>query len=38
VRVKAPLVAHAVEKAIVSGLDEHLASEATAVERFLARD
>jgi hypothetical protein len=36
VRVKAPLVAHAVEKAIVSGLDEHLASEATAVERFLA--
>jgi len=36
VRVKAPLVARAVEKAIVSGLREHLASEATAVERFLA--
>lgn len=35
-RVKAPLVARAVEKAIVSGLREHLASEATAVERFLA--
>jgi len=35
-RVKAPLVARAVEKAIVSGLREHFASEATAVERFLA--
>jgi hypothetical protein len=35
-RVKAPLVARAVENAIVSGLREHLASETTAVERFLA--
>jgi hypothetical protein len=35
VRVKGPLVGRAVEKAIVSGLRDHLASEATAVERFL---
>lgn len=35
-RIKAPLVGRAVEKAIVSGLREHLTSEATAVERFLA--
>lgn len=35
-RVKAPLVGRAVEKAIVSGLREHLTREATAVERFLA--
>lgn len=34
-RVKAPLVGKAVEKAIVSGLREHLASEVTAVERYL---
>lgn len=36
VQFKAPLVAGAVEKTIVSGLREHLASEKTAVERFLA--
>lgn len=36
VRVKAPPVGRAVEKAIVSGLRDHLTSEATAVERFLA--
>jgi len=35
-RVKAPLVGRAVEKAIVSGLRQHLTGEATAVERFLA--
>lgn len=35
-RVKTPLVGRAVEKAIVSGLREHLTSEASAVERFLA--
>jgi hypothetical protein len=34
-RVKTPFVARAVEKAIVSGLREHLTSEASAVERFL---
>jgi hypothetical protein len=36
VRVKGPLVGRAVEKAIVSGMREHLASESSAVERFLA--
>jgi hypothetical protein len=36
VRVKVPLVGRAVERAIVSGLREHLASETAAVERFLA--
>lgn len=36
-RVKVPLVARAVETAVVSGLREHLASEVGAVERFLAR-
>lgn len=36
VRVKAPLLRRPVEKAIVSGLSEHLARESTAVERFLA--
>jgi Protein of unknown function (DUF2505) len=36
VRVKMPLVGRAVERAIVSGLREHLASETAAVERFLA--
>ena len=35
-RVKAPLLGRSVERAIVSGLAEHLAREATAVERFLA--
>lgn len=35
-RVKAPPEARAVETAIVSGLREHLAVEALAVERFLA--
>jgi hypothetical protein len=35
-RVKAPVVGRAVEKAIVSGMREHLASESSAVERFLA--
>ncbi len=35
-RVKGPLVGRAVEKAIVSGLREHLTSESGAVERFLA--
>jgi hypothetical protein len=34
--VKAPLVGRAVEGAIVSGLRDHLRSEATAVDRFLA--
>jgi hypothetical protein len=34
--VKAPLVGRAVEKAIVSGLRDHLAAEAKAVDRFLA--
>lgn len=34
--VKAPLVGRAVEKAIVSGLRDHLAAEAEAVDRFLA--
>ena len=36
-RVKALLVASAVERAIVSGLEEHLAAEVAAVERYLAR-
>lgn len=35
-RVRAPLVAGMVERAIVSGLREHLAAEAGLVERFLA--
>ncbi len=35
-RVRAPLVAGAVERAIVSGLREHLEDEATVVEAFLA--
>jgi hypothetical protein len=34
--VKAPLVAGTVERAIVSGLREHLAAEAPVVEEFLA--
>jgi Protein of unknown function (DUF2505) len=34
--VKAPLVGRAVERAIVSGLRDHLAAEAVAVDRFLA--
>jgi hypothetical protein len=36
VRVKAPLVAGAVERAIVSGLREHLPGEAEVVDRFIA--
>ena len=36
-RVKALLVAGAVERAIISGLEEHLAAEVAAVERYLAR-
>jgi hypothetical protein len=36
VRVKAPPVARSVESAIVSGLREHLTSDARVVERFLA--
>lgn len=35
-RVKAPLVGPAVERAIVSGLREHLADEAAVVEAFLS--
>jgi len=35
-RVKAPLVARAVEKAILSGLEEQLASEVPVVEAFVA--
>lgn len=35
-RVKVPLVAKKVEKAILSGLEEQLASEVPVVERFLA--
>jgi uncharacterized protein DUF2505 len=35
-RVKMPLVGRAVERAIVSGLRDHLASETAAVERLLA--
>lgn len=35
-RVKAPLVGRTVERAIVSGLEEQLASEVPLVERFLA--
>jgi hypothetical protein len=34
--VRAPLVGRAVEKAIVSGLREHLQAEVGAVERYLA--
>ena len=34
-RVKALLVAHAVEGAIVSGLEEHLVDEVPMVEAFL---
>ena len=34
-RVKALLVAHAVEGAIVSGLEEHLVDEVPLVEAFL---
>jgi hypothetical protein len=36
VSVRAPLVARSVERAIVSGLHEHLDEEAALVERFLA--
>jgi hypothetical protein len=36
-RVKALLVAHAVEGAIVSGLEEHLADEVAIVETFVRR-
>jgi len=35
IRVKAPLVAGAVERAIVSGLREHLADEVVVVEGYL---
>lgn len=35
--VRAPLVGRAVENAIVSGLRDHLAGEAGAVDRFVAR-
>ena len=35
-RVKALLVAGTVERAIISGLEEHLAAEVAAVERYLA--
>ena len=35
-KVKALLVAGTVERAIVSGLEEHLAAEVAAVERYLA--
>jgi hypothetical protein len=35
VKVKAPLVGGAVERAIVSGLEEHLRAETAIVERFL---
>jgi len=35
-QVKAPLVGGAVERAIVSGLSDHLRTETGAVERFLA--
>jgi hypothetical protein len=35
-RVKAPLVAGAVERAIVSGLEEHLVDEVPVVEAFVA--
>ncbi len=36
VRVRAPLVGGAVERAIVSGLEEHLTDEVALVERWLA--
>lgn len=35
-KVRAPLVGGSVERAIVSGLQEHLADEVTVLERFLA--
>ena len=35
-KVKALLVASTVERAIISGLEEHLAAEVAAVERYLA--
>jgi hypothetical protein len=35
IKVRAPLVASRVERAIVSGLDEHLAGEAALVEAFV---
>lgn len=37
IRVKAPLVGSTVERAIVSGLREHLADEVAVVEDFLQR-
>ena len=36
-RIRMPLVGHRVEKAIVSGLREHLEAEAPVVERFLSQ-
>jgi hypothetical protein len=36
VKVKALVVGSAVERAIVSGLRDHLADEAAAVDRFVA--
>jgi hypothetical protein len=36
--VKALIVGGAVERAIVSGLREHLAAEVAAVDRYLAGD
>ena len=36
VKVRAPLVGSSVEKALVSGLHEHLEAEADIVARFLA--
>ena len=35
-KVRAPLVAHRVEEAIVNGLEEYLVAEAPAVERYLS--
>lgn len=35
IRVRMPLVGHRVEKAIVSGLREHLDAEASVVEQFI---
>jgi hypothetical protein len=35
-KVRAPLVAGAVERAIISGLQEHLADEVTIVDQFVA--
>jgi hypothetical protein len=36
-RIRMPLVGHRVEKAIVSGLREHLEAEGAVVERFLTQ-